>query len=119
MRALLCWCNPTYNAQWKDIECSVIPDFHIKAALPHNNLQQCIDRLENLWVKSSLKVWRSLIRKHKLVEDINILSWCGYDSDFTPNKFDNGFKVWIKKGITSLCSITQKEAIVSFQTRFL
>ena len=116
MTALLCWCNPTYKAQWKDTECSVIPDFHIQAALPDKILQQYIDRLGVQWVKSSLKIWRSLIRKHKLDEDIKILSWCAYDSDFTPNNFDSKFKVWIKKGITSLRSITQKEAIVSFQT---
>lgn len=45
-----------------------------------------------------------------------LFSWCAYDSDFTANKFDSRFKVWINKGITSLCSITQKEVIVSFQT---
>ena len=82
MRSLLCWCNPTYKAQWKDTECSVIPDFHIQAALPDQNLQQYIDRLENLWVKSSLKIWTSLIRKHKLYEDIKnfelVCLWFGF-----------------------------------------
>lgn len=58
-------------------------------------------------LKPTLKVWRSVIRENKL-EDINILSWCAYDSDFRPNKMDDRFKVWTVKSITFLCTVTQK-----------
>lgn len=116
IRTLLCWCNPSYNAQWKDIETKIIPGIHIQAILPDKNLPRYIDELENPWVKSVLKVWKKVIKEHDLEEDVKILSWCAYDSEFTPNTLDNRFKSWIKKGITSMSGIVEKNEIMCFQT---
>lgn len=97
IRALLYWCDPSHKAQWKDIEGRRISDVHIQAILPDKNLQRYIDRLKNPGVGSALRVWKNVIKKHKLEEEIKILSWSAYDSDFTPNLLDDRFKLWIKK----------------------
>ncbi len=78
IRTLLCWCNPSYNAQWQDVESK-------QAIMPLKNLPRYIDDLENPWVKSVLKIWEKVIKEHDLEEDIKILSWRAYDSEFTPN----------------------------------
>lgn len=63
-----------------------------------------------------LRVWKAVIKDHKLEEDIKILTWCAYDSDFMPNMLDDWFKSWMKKGMASLCIITQKHELMCFQT---
>ena len=102
MRAVICWCNPSYTAQWKNIE-EKMPSIPIQAILADNNLQTHINNIDNPWVKWTLKTWKTIIKEHKLENDITALKWCAYDSEFTPNKLDSRFKDWIAKGITALC----------------
>ena len=97
MRAMMCWCNLSYVAQWKGIEESVSP-IPIQAIIADNNLKSHINTIDNPWVKFTLKSWKTIIREHKLEEDMAILKWCAYDSDFTPNKLDTRFKDWTAKG---------------------
>lgn len=63
-----------------------------------------------------LKVWKKVIKEHGLEEDVKILSWCAFDSEFTPNTLDHRFKSWIKKGITSMSGTVEKNEIMCFQT---
>lgn len=42
MRFMIYWCNPSYNAQWKDIE-EKIPSIPIQAILADNDLQSHIN----------------------------------------------------------------------------
>lgn len=114
MRALICWCNPSYNAQWKNIEMK-IPSIPIQAILADNNLQRYINTIDNPWVKWTLKIWKTIIKEYKLEGDIVILKWCAYDSDFTPNKMDTRFKDWTNKGITALCNVMKEGTLLSFE----
>ena len=47
---------------------------------------------------------------------LQLLKWCAYDSEFTPNTLDSRFKDWIAKGITALCSVMTDEKLLSFET---
>lgn len=114
-RALLCWCDPLYKAQWKDIECSVITDIPIQAILADNKRLESTNSLENPWVKSTLNVWKELIKTYKLEKTVKILGWCAYDSNFAPNGIDSRFTFWITKGITHFFQIVQDNQIKSFQ----
>lgn len=59
MRAMICWCNPSYEAQWKNIEekPSITP---IQAILAVSNLQGHINTIDNPWVKCTLNGWKLL-----------------------------------------------------------
>lgn len=72
IRAVICWCEPSYDAQWKEMECQKTSDVQIQAILPDKNLQNHIDSLKSPWVKSTLEVWKEVIKEHKLEEDIQI-----------------------------------------------
>lgn len=115
MRALICWCNPSYNAQWKNIE-EKVTSIPIQATLADNNLQGYIHTIDNPWVKLTLKIWKTIIKEYKLEGDIVILKWCAYDSDFSPNKLDSRFKDWTAKGITALCNVMKGGTLLSFET---
>lgn len=41
--------------------------------------------------------------------------WCAYDSEFTPNKYDDRFKLWISKGLTDYNSFVHKGTFQSFE----
>lgn len=53
-RALVYWCNPKYNAQWKNIEttATLIP---VQAAMADANLQRFINNIDNQWMKTTLR----------------------------------------------------------------
>ena len=36
------------------------------------------------------------------------MRWCAYDSDFTPNRIDSRFKIWITKGLTTIIHLSTK-----------
>lgn len=55
MRAVICWCNPSYTAQWKNIEEKTLP-IPVQATLADNNLQTYINNIDNPWVKWTLKI---------------------------------------------------------------
>lgn len=57
-----------------------------------------------------------MIKAYNLEEEVKILNWGAYDSDFTLNKIDSRFKTRIKKSSTSLCGIMQKNEMMCFQT---
>lgn len=114
MRAVICWCNPSYTTQWKNIEEKILP-IPIQATLADNNLQTLINNIDNPWVKLTLKIWKTIIQEHKLETDITALKWCAYVSEFIPNKLDSRFKDWIAKGITALCNITKNGKLLSFE----
>lgn len=115
MRAAICWCNPLYTAQWKNIE-EKTPSIPIQAILADNNIQTHINNIDNPRVKWTLKTWRAIIKENELENDIIALKWCAYDSEFTPNKLDCRFKDWIAKGITALCSVMKDGKLLSFET---
>ena len=85
LRHMVCWCNPSYDAQWKDMEEKIL-SIPIQAIIADSDLQGNINNIENPWVKLTLKVWKAVITEYKLEEHITILKWCAYDTDFTPNK---------------------------------
>ena len=54
--------------------------FHlVQAIIAVNNLQNYINIIENPWVKCTLKMWETVIKKYKLEGDIMFLKWCAYD----------------------------------------
>lgn len=56
------WCDPHYNAPWKDMENYTTKNIPVQAILADNNLRQYIDTLEDPWTKLTLNVWASVIK---------------------------------------------------------
>ena len=114
LRPITCWCNPSYDAQWKNIEEDLTP-IPIQAQMADSRLQDFIRNTENPWIKLTLKIWKTVITKYKLEKDIVIFRWCAYDTQFAPNKLDNRFKDWTIRGITAICKIIKDNRLLSFE----
>lgn len=113
LRPMICWCNPSYVAQWKDIE-EGLTSIPIQAIIADSNLQDLIKTIENPWIKLTFKIWETVIKEYKLEEDIATLKWCAYDTHFAPNKLDTRFKDWTNKGLTALCTVMEEGRLISF-----
>ena len=114
LRPMLCWCNPLYDAQWKNIE-EGLTSIPIQALIADSNLPDLIKKIENPWINLTFKIWKTVITEYRLEEDIGILIWCAYDTQFAPNKLDTRFKEWTNKGLTALCKVTKENTLFSFE----
>ena len=114
LRPMICWCNPSYDAQWKNIE-EGPTSTPIQAFKADSSLQEFIKSTENPWIRTTLKIWKTVITEYKLEEDIVILKWCTYDTRFAPNQLDTRFKERTNKGLTALCKIIKENTLLSFE----
>ena len=64
----------------------------------------------------TILTWFEVVKKLNLNNQIQILKWAAYDSDFTPNQLDSSFKSWSQKGMTAYCRILDKNTLPSFHT---
>ena len=108
-------CSPNFGSRWKDIELSIMEDPPIHAVLAHTNLGKCIDNVQNPWIKFQLKIWNTIKGEYKLDHKLQILQWCAYNPGFKPNEIDYRFKFWIRKGITTFDSLTEKGQLKDFE----
>ena len=111
---MLYWCDPEYEAQWKNIECSVMPGVPLQALLADDKRLSHLEQVENPWVKSVLTTWKKLIKTYKLNKDVKILNWLAYDQSFKPNSIDQRFKIWTTKGIRIYYQIVKENQMKSF-----
>uniref|UniRef100_A0A096LQF6 Reverse transcriptase domain-containing protein n=1 Tax=Poecilia formosa TaxID=48698 RepID=A0A096LQF6_POEFO len=114
IRPLVCWCNPAYDAKWKDIELSLMD-------VPIQSVLGCLDglpqvyQLQNLCLNLSLKKWAEVVKKFNLLKQIGILSWPAYHPRFLPAAVDHKYRRWAKQGITAFCNIIKNGELVRFE----
>uniref|UniRef100_A0A3B3XJ11 Reverse transcriptase domain-containing protein n=1 Tax=Poecilia mexicana TaxID=48701 RepID=A0A3B3XJ11_9TELE len=114
IRPLVCWCNPAYDAKWKDIELSLMD-------VPIQSVLGCLDglpqvyQLQNLCLNLSLKKWAEVVKKFNLLKQIEILSWPAYHPRFLPAAVDHKYRRWAKQGITAFCNIIKNGELVRFE----
>lgn len=116
VRTLVYWCDPEYDAKWKDIECNMLSDVPLQAILADMKRLESIDNLGNRWVELVVTVWKELLKTYNLKNDIKILSWPANDQNFIPNSTDSRYKTWINKGIKVFFQIVNDNQFDSFDT---
>lgn len=115
LRPLICLCSPTYTAGWKDVEVNTIKTIPTEVLLADINLQNKINLTDEPILQTMISAWNETIKICGLEEASKILRWCAYDSDFTPNQYDDRFKNWISKGLTNYYSFCNKGVLRSFE----
>lgn len=71
--------------------------------------------------KDTLDTWHSIGKKTKKNNklkrgnELGLLKCFAFDKDFIPGRYDHQFKQWVEKGVTAICTVTQRSAIISFQ----
>lgn len=114
LRSLVYWCDPKYEAKWKDLEQNQI-EVPLQALVGDRTLQEKYLENLNTWTTVPLNIWYKQLKKGRIERNARILRWIAYDTEFTPAKLDNRFKHWITKGITSYCMISSNNHLDCFQ----
>lgn len=110
----MCWCNPAYEARWKDIELSSM-DIPIQSVLGCTSRVNQALQLQNQFVVFSLGVWLEVVKRFQLHGEIGVLSWPAYDPRFLPASQDYRFRQWARRGITAFCQILTNGRFNSFE----
>lgn len=114
LRPLVCLCNPSYKAKWKDIETS-LTDVPLQALIGCTVRDKARPQTESNWVNLSLKIWFEIVKRYQLQREVKLLSWPAYDPDYKPSLYDFRYKQWAYHGITSLCTIVKDGKLHSFE----
>lgn len=115
LRPLVCWCNPSYSARWKDIENNMTHQIPLAAVMADNKLMNGMMENNNPWINATLKTWQKTIKLCDLEHTLKTLRWCAFDTDFSPNRLDFRFKTWIEGGLTTYYSFVNKGTFKSFE----
>lgn len=116
LRPLICLCCPDYTAGWKDVEGTIVKGIPVSALISDIKLQNKIFMADKPILQIMISAWKEVIKIGGLENASKVLRWCAYDSDFTPNQYDNRFKNWIAKGITNYYSFVHKGVFQSFES---
>ena len=65
-------------------------------------------------IRFTLEIWFTVVRKYRLENEIEILNWMAYDTNFKPGNLNLKFKQWATKGLTILDTVMEKGEIKSF-----
>lgn len=85
------WCDHTYEAGWKELEskCGNIP---IQALIGDQKLAAARQKELDPPVSFTLLTWFETVKELNLGNQIGVLRWAAFDSNFTPNQLDSRFK---------------------------
>ncbi len=113
IRLLLLWCDQEYSAKWKVIELSLL-DRPPQSLLGYSSATK--HDIQSRWVRFSIEIWSSLVKKLKIQKETQILLWPVYDPNFEPAMNDSSFTQWVSKGITALCLMVDNQEFIDFKT---
>ena len=84
----------------------------LQAIISSKTFDKYLLERENPCIIVSMKIWKVTQKLCNIQRISQLLRWC----DFPPNVADKRFTVWVKKGVTTYCTLTQKGTLKSFQT---
>ena len=114
LKPLVYWCTPNYESKWKSLEITQT-DIPIQSILGNKSqAEKNYDSL-NQWTLFTVKLLFKVLRKLQLEKQARVLNWVAYDPEFEPARLDGSFKQWIRRGITSFCSLTSNGKFQSYK----
>lgn len=115
IKPLVCLCNPSYTARWKEIECEMTQGVPIQAMVGERRLVGYLEDKDDQWINLALKIWHDVIRSNNMKGMGKVLQWCAFDLDFAPNRIDHRFRSWIRRDLTAYCTFINQGRLMSFQ----
>uniref|UniRef100_A0A3Q1G8Y6 IQ motif and ubiquitin domain containing n=1 Tax=Acanthochromis polyacanthus TaxID=80966 RepID=A0A3Q1G8Y6_9TELE len=105
---LLHWCNSNYKAKWKELEFNQKVSFPLQAVIADKSLLKQLEECKNPWINLT---WQEIVKSSEIQDMLKLFRWVAYDSDFSPNRTDETFQSWIKKGLTTYLSFSEKHIL--------
>lgn len=81
LRPLICLCESSYSAHWKELEIRLIGDIPIAAMVTDNEIQKRLN-IDNPLIDLQLEIWRKTEKLCRIESLAKLLQWPAYDTDF-------------------------------------
>ena len=114
LRYIGCWCDGWYEARWKDMEIK-LDNQPIQNMLGDKQAFKSKRQQLDPITQFTLDTWFKIIKKHKLENDIKILKWIAFDSNFKPALYNKAFRIWNDKGMTAWCRMVKDGQLRCFE----
>ena len=113
LRVLVSWMRLDMDTKWVHIEQSSVNTS--LSALPFltTNAWRKL-RIQNEWVKYTLKVWKKIRQVLNLPLSVSRATKIAALCDFLPAKLDSGFSRWAEKGLTTISQLFEGTTLRAF-----
>lgn len=112
LRYIIYWCSSEYYSKWKQIELNY-GTCQPQTRLGEKTSNQPIE--PNPIVDTTIKIWWDVLNIYKMEGDCKLLIWPLYSPKFRSGQMDNTFTRWADKGITAVCTLTERKKFKSFE----
>ena len=112
---MVAWVSQETDTIWVGMEQSECPDTPLDS-FPFLNLDHGgRNKITNIWVKNTLKIWSVVRKKLKLPMTISRAMRIASNSEFLPARLDRGFERWREMGIVVLDQLFEGGVLMSFE----
>lgn len=115
LKPLVYWCSPNCESKWKCLETTQLK-IPIQSIIGNKNQAEKYYNSLNQWTVFTLKLWFKVLRKLQIEKQARVLNWIACDPEFEPARLDGGFKQWVRRGITSFCSLISNSKFQSYES---
>uniref|UniRef100_A0A8C9X7I8 Reverse transcriptase domain-containing protein n=1 Tax=Sander lucioperca TaxID=283035 RepID=A0A8C9X7I8_SANLU len=104
-------CSPEIEARWRLIEISQ------GQSQPQTRLggKVITNKDANRIVEDMLLIWKEVVNKYKLANDIKLLIWPSCNPSFRLGKIDSAFSSWKDQGLMALCQFVDGNTFKTFE----
>lgn len=74
-----------------------------------------INKIDNQWVKTTLRIWSIVKKKLRLPVSISRALKIAQNTDFLPSKLGTGFKKWERNGLAIFDQLFDGEVLMSYE----
>lgn len=105
------WCSPEIKARWRLIEISQ------GQSQPQTRLggKVITNKDGNRIVEDTLLIWKKVVKKYKLANDIKLLIWPSCNPSLRLGKIDSAFSSWKDQGLMALCQFVDSNTFKTFE----
>lgn len=113
LQPLICWCVSDCATRWKEIELN-IENCHVQSMIANRSMYKEKEGKLDPITKFTLEIWFKVVRKYRLENEIKVLNWMAYDTNFKAGTLNQKFKQWANRVLTILDTVIEKRDIKNF-----
>ena len=112
---MVAWVSQETDTIWVGMEQSECPDTPLDS-FPFLNSDRCgKNKITNIWIKNTLKIWSVVRKKFKLPMTISRAMRIASNPDFLPARLDRCFERWREIGIVVVDQLFEGGVLKSFE----
>ena len=114
LRALVAWISQDKDTIWVGMEQNDYLNLSLDTIPFLNQNTWKINKIDNQWVKTTLRIWSIVKKKLRLPVSISRALKIAPNTDFLPSKLGTGFKKWERNGLAMFDQLFDGEVLMSY-----